>query len=271
MTRSKWFQAKGEISMARVPWIMLWLVVLTTTAVGASDLEKEKRWADQVADALLDGEALYLDDGRAPFLAIETESTAASGDDKAVIVMHGTGVHPDWPTVILPLRVELAEAGWHTLSIQMPVLANEASHADYAAIYDWVPGRIDAAVTHLRDSGFETVVLIAHSQGATMSTYYLSVEERPVDGFVAIGMSGGIAGGPMDTLSQLPSIRVPMLDLYGSADLPDVLGSAGERAEAASESGVAYQQEKVAGADHFFDGEETELLDKVNDWLDSHF
>ena len=38
----------------------------------ASDLAKEKRWADQVVDALLDGEGVYLNDGRAEFLAIET-------------------------------------------------------------------------------------------------------------------------------------------------------------------------------------------------------
>ena len=78
----------------------------------ASDLAKEKRWADQVVDALLDGEAVYLNDGRADFLAIETESTDAA-QRKAVIVMHGTGVHPNWPTVVSPLRVGLTESGWH--------------------------------------------------------------------------------------------------------------------------------------------------------------
>ncbi len=257
--------------MGRVSGTILWAALLAGMTAGASDLAKEKRWADQVVDALLDGEAVYLDDGRAPFLAIETESAVDSDGDKAVIVMHGTGVHPDWPTVILPLRVGLAESGWHTLSIQMPVLANEASHADYAAIYDWVPDRIDTAVAHLRDNGFGTVVLVAHSQGATMSAYYLGGAERPVDGFVAIGMSEGIAGGPMDTLSQLPSVRVPMFDLYGGADLPEVIDSAGARAEAASKSDVAYRQTEVPGADHFFDGEESELLDEVKAWLDSHF
>ena len=40
----------------------------------ASDLEKERRWADQVVDALLDGEAVVLNDGRADFLGIVTES-----------------------------------------------------------------------------------------------------------------------------------------------------------------------------------------------------
>jgi len=253
----------------------LYLMVLTAcltvvSVVSASDLEKEKRWADQLVESLLDGEALYLNDGRADFLAIETES-GDGGRRKAAIVMHGTGVHPNWPTAVLPLRVGLTESGWHTLSIQMPVLANEAEHADYAGIYDWVPGRIDAAIAYLREQGSEKIVLIGHSQGATMTAYYLSRPHAAVDGFVAIGLSGGMAGGPMDTLAQLPAMKLSMLDLYGSEDLPEVLASAADRAAEAGRAGGDYSQQEVAGADHFFDGEETELLDAVNAWLDQRY
>jgi len=240
-------------------------------AVHASDLEKEQRWADQIVDSLLDGEAVYLNDGRSEFLAIETES-AVGASGKAAVVMHGTGVHPDWPAVVQPLRVALTESGWHTLSIQMPVLANDAEHAAYAAIYDEVPGRIAVAVAHLREKGFEKVVLIAHSQGTIMTVYSLTGQQPvTVDGFVAIGMSGGIAGGPMDTLSQLPNLPIPTLDLYGSEDLPEVLSSAPARKSAAARAGVDYSQQQVAGADHFFDGEESEMLDAVNAWLDARY
>ena len=245
------------------------IAILPVGGLQASDLEKEKRWADQIVDALLDGEAVYLNDGRSDFLAIETEATS-DGSGKAAVVMHGTGVHPDWPTVVQPLRVGLAEAGWHTLSIQMPVLANDVEHAAYAAIYDEVPGRIGAAVSYLRAKGFGKVVLIAHSQGATMTMYYLSTQPAAVDGFIAIGMSDGIAGGPMDTLSQLPGLRTPTLDLYGSEDLPEVLASADARKAAAGEGGD-YSQRQVAGADHFFDGEEAELLEAAGGWLDARF
>jgi len=250
--------------------MLLGACLAMASLVCASDLEKERRWADQVVESLLDGEAVSLNDGRADFLAIETEN--AGGDlNKAAIVMHGTGVHPDWPTVVLPLRVGLTESGWHTLSIQMPVLANEAEHAEYAAIYDWVPGRVEAAIRYLRTKGAEKIVLIAHSQGSTMTAYYLSQPHDAVEGLVAIGMSGGISGGPMDTLAQLPRIKTPLLDLYGSEDLPEVMDSAGDRATAAGRAAGDYSQQQVAGADHFFDGEETELLEAVNGWLDQRY
>lgn len=252
---------------------LLTTVLLCLVAHGgasASDLDKERRWAEQIVDALLDGEAVYLDDGRSEFLAIETES-ATDGSRKAAVVIHGTGVHPDWPTVVLPLRVGLTESGWHTLSIQMPVLPNEAEHADYLPVYRWVPGRIDAAVAYLREKGFETVVLVAHSQGAGMAAYYLSGEHRPVAGFVAVGMSGGIPGGAMDNLAKLGRIEEPTLDLYGSADLEEVLAAAAAKASRAQAVNADYSQRRVEDADHFFDGEETDLLDAVNSWLDARF
>jgi len=254
----------------RLTLLLTACVFFLGTAVSASDLAKEKRWAEQIIDALLDGEAVYLDDGRTEFLAIETPS-ADESTSKAIVIMHGTGVHPNWPTVVQPLRVGLVESGWHTLSIQMPVLANEAEHAEYAAIYDWVPGRIEAAVRYLRDKGFKTVVLQAHSQGSTMTAYHLSRSHEPVEGFIAVGMSDGIAGGPMDTLAHLPSLDVPTLDLYGSEDLPEVVSSAQQRAAQAARSGSDYTQQRVDGADHFFEGEESELLDAVNAWLAARY
>lgn len=246
------------------------VAVIVAADAFASDLAKEQRWANQIADALLDGEAVYLEDDRSAFLAIET--APAQPTTRAAIVMHGTGVHPDWPAVVHPLRVGLAENGWHTLSIQMPVLANEAVASDYAAIYDWVPGRIDAAVRYLRSRGFSTVVLVAHSQGASMAAYHLGGGYQAVEGFVAIGMSAGIADSPMDTLANLQDLGVPTLDLFGSDDLPGVLASAPERAGIGGHAVAGeYIQQVVEGADHFFDGEEEELLGAVLAWLDRRF
>jgi len=45
-------------------------LLLSNTAVFASDLEKEKRWAEQISDSLLDGEAIELNDGTSDFLAL---------------------------------------------------------------------------------------------------------------------------------------------------------------------------------------------------------
>ena len=243
------------------------LLSLLAFATSASDLDKERRWEAQIVDGLLDGEAIHLTDKHGEFLALSTPASDGNSERIAIIV-HGTGVHPDWPTVVQPLRVGLTERGWQTLSIQMPVLANDAEHGAYAALYDQVPGRLDAAIHYARGMGAKTLALIAHSQGATMSAFYLAKGGEPVAGFLAIGMGPGIANGPMDNLRHLKRIKLPMLDLYGSDDLQAVMASAGQRKSIASQANPQYRQRMIQGADHFFDGEEQVLLQVTGDWLD---
>jgi alpha/beta superfamily hydrolase len=84
-------------------------------------------------------------------------------------------------------------------------------------------------------------------------------------------MSGGISGGPMDNLAHLAQVKAPMLDLYGSDDLPEVIASAANRAAQAAKGSADYTQLQVAGADHFFDGEEQALLEAVNAWLTQRY
>jgi pimeloyl-ACP methyl ester carboxylesterase len=237
----------------------------------ASDLDKEKRWADQVVDAIIDGEAVWLNDGNHDFLGIYTE--AAEDNGRGVIVMHGTGIHPNWAQVIQPLRVGLTDSNWNTLAIQMPVLANEAEYKDYAPLYDEVAPRIDAAIQYLKDNGSKDIVLIGHSQGSAMTAYYLSSaylseKRQDVKGFVAIGMAA-FAGDPrMDSIKALEKINVPVLDLYGSDDLEEILASVDQRAAAAKKAGNKnYTQKKIKG-NHFFDGQEGTLVKTVADWLD---
>ena len=232
----------------------------------ASDLEKEKRWADQVVDAIIDGEAVWLNNGKNDFLGIYTE--AEEDKSRAVIVMHGTGIHPDWQQVIQPLRVGLTEHNWHTLSIQMPVLPNEADYQDYAPLYDEVAPRIEAAIQYLKNNGAKDIVLIGHSQGSSMTAYYLSTSKPAVNGFVAIGM-GAFAKDPrMDSIKALEKIQLPVLDLYGTEDLDNIMASTKARAAAAKKAGnKSYRQIKIKG-NHFFDGDEDVLVETVAEWLE---
>jgi len=246
------------------------LVLITLFAVSfnshASDLEKEKRWADQVVDAIIDGEAIWLNDGKSDFLGIYTE--AEDNRDRAVIVMHGTGIHPNWAQVVQPLRVGLTSHGWNTLSIQMPILANEAEYPDYAPLYDEVAPRIDAAIKFLKDNGAKEIVLLGHSQGAAMSAYYLSSSKQDIKGFVAIGI-GSFADDPrMNSIKSLEKIHIPVLDLYGNEDLENILAAVDQRAEAAKTAGNKnYTQIKITG-NHFYDGHEDDLVKTVADWLE---
>jgi pimeloyl-ACP methyl ester carboxylesterase len=150
----------------------------------------------------------------------------------------------------------------------MPVLANEAEHAEYAPLFDEVAPRIDAAVAYLKENGAKEVVLIGHSLGAAMTAWYLASAQRDVQGFVAIGMQAAV-DPRMNGVLSLGSITLPVLDLYGSEDLEGVLASAGERAQAAKKAGNrAFTQVEIAGSNHFFDGREDDLVEAVANWLE---
>ena len=245
---------------------LLIILIAFTFNVQASDLAKEKRWADQVVDAIIDGEAVWLNDGKSDFLSIYTE--AEEDKSRAVIVMHGTGIHPDWQQVVQPLRVSLTEHNWNTLSIQMPVLPNEADYLDYAPLYDEVAPRIDAAIQYVKNNGAENIVLIGHSQGSSMTAYYLATSKPTVNGFVAIGMGAFATDPRMDSIKALEKIQLPVLDLYGSEDLENILASVNERAAAAKIAGNKnYTQTQITG-NHFFDGQEDTLVKTVAEWLE---
>ena len=252
------------------PGLLLVLVIALSpnAAATGSDAAKEARWAEQVVDSLLDGDELWLDDGSGhEFLGILT--AAATESRPAVVLLHGIGVHPNWPDIIYPLRTGLFERDVTTLSIQMPILANEADPRDYAPLFAEVPGRIDAALQALHAAGYRDLTLVAHSLGAAMAVYYLSqASSNSFDSLVIIGMSPGLEG--MENIERLQKLALPVFDLYGGNDLEAVLATTGQRAQAGERSGAEYRQLQVPAANHFFQGNEAELVQQVFDWIEAH-
>lgn len=248
-------------------------IILTLTSPGhASDLEKEKRWSEQIVDALLVGEAVELQAAGTPFLGIYTEADQPDSD-RAALLLHGIGAHPDWPEVINPLRSALPEHGWASLSIQAPILANDAQLSDYGPLFAEVGPRVEAAVAFLRERGKRTLVIVGHSLGASMSAAYLAGKpDHGFAGLVAIGMSVIDTDERMNGALALEKISVPVLDIYGSRDLDGVLKTARTRAAAARKAGNEnYRQLQVEGADHFFTGLEDDLARRVYGWQKSRF
>ena len=252
--------------MKLISTIITLIALSFTFSVNASDLAKEKRWADAIEDTLMDGEIIWLNDGSNEFLSIMTE--AGEDQQRAAIIMHGTGIHPDWKQVISPLRVGLTDHNWHTLSIQMPILKNGAEYPEYAPLYEEVTPRINAAIKQLKEDGVKKIVLIGHSQGSAMGTYYLSKNKADIMGFVGIGMPDLSDDIRMKPSESLKKVKVPVLDLYASDDLKSVLDNSEKRMAAGEQAGnKRYSQLVIKNAGHFFEGKEDELIRWVADWI----
>jgi len=157
--------------------LYLLIFLFGPAAAQTSDQAKEKRWREQISGNLFSGEVRDLKAGDADFMAIYTEAEQGPTGRWAILV-HSIGVHPDWPDIIHPLRTGLPEHGWSTLSIQMPVLANDAPLKDYLPLFDESGPRLKAAVDYARKQGAKTLVIIAHSLGASMAARYVADSRR---------------------------------------------------------------------------------------------
>jgi hypothetical protein len=237
-------------------------------SANASDLAREKRLADEIVDSILDGEPVYLSDGKHKFLSIymETEMDKAKG---AVIILHGRGYHPDWKDVAQPLRIGLPETGWNTLSIQMPVLHKEAKYYDYVPLIPESFSRIESAIKFLNKKNIHNIILIAHSCSVHMSTaWFDKTGGKGINAYVGIGMGATDYKQYMAKPIPLDKIKVPVLDIYGNLDYKAVKKAAPARLSLIKSTGNALSDQRmVKDADHYFTDKGDALLNEVNNWL----
>jgi len=239
---------------------------MLASPVIATNVEREQRWVDQTLDIIFDGDPVFLDADGHRFLSIFTESETES--NKGMIVLHGTGFHPDWEQVVRPVRVEMTTQGWHTLSIQLPILEKSAAYEDYVQLYPEVPARMQAATSFLEEQNIDSIVVVAHSQGATMASYYLANHTHKIEALVAIGMSAQHIEPTVNSAQSLKQINIPVLDIYGSRDFPTVLRTTNQRQHSAKHNSD-YKQVVIDSAYHFFDNSdhENQLLEVIARWL----
>ena len=122
------------------------------------------------------------------------------------------------------------------------------------------------AVGYLEDKGYKRIAIVSHSMGSRMAYAYMKNNPANVDAWVAMGMPTAPPGQAPALLYS--GIKAPVLDLYGSMDLPQVL--AGAKLRRLSLAGnAASKQEVIAGANHFYAGHEDEMVKAVKDFLDS--
>ena len=245
-----------KIRAAAAALLLLVPPLLCSAQAAQPDYAREKRWADEITPAIVVGDPVWLalKSGR-KFLALHTPNAKARA---GVIVVHGLGVHPDWG-LINALRSQLAEQGYATLSVQMPVLAADAQAELYPPLFPEAAERLQAATAFLRDKGHKSIAIVSHSMGSRMANEFLA-RGGAVDAWVSIGISTGI-------YSQADTIKVPVLDIYGSKDFPVLLENAAKRADIIKRVRGSAQIE-VSGADHFFAGAETELVRQIRQFLD---
>ncbi len=233
--------------------LIIFLSLLCSQLVFAgADYAREKKWADEIVPDVVVGDVVYLEAKGHKFLTLFTEVANAKA---GLVIVHGIGVHPEHGLIGV-LRGNLADQGYTTFSIQMPILAVEAQAKAYPPLYPEATERIKSAVQYLQGKGHKKIAVVSHSLGSVMShAYFKTNAETPVAAWVSIGMEGDSYAG----------INVPIFDLYG--DHPIVLKNAQKRADSLR-GNAAFKQTRAPAADHFFTGQANALVKYVKEYLD---
>jgi pimeloyl-ACP methyl ester carboxylesterase len=223
----------------------------------AQDYAREKRWADEIQKSLMVGDAVWLEQKNGHrFLGLFVDVKKSKG---AVIIAHGRGWSPDFELYGI-LRTRLAELGYTTLSIQLPVLPSTAILGLYVPLYPDARERFQLAVDFLKSKGHRNIAIVSHSLGATMANQYLiRTDDTTVKAWVFVGILQG--------LEEMYRIRIPVLDIYGSNDWTMTMYGGPERL-AQIRANPRSAQIIVPKATHFFEGQEEELLKHVTGFLD---
>ena len=222
----------------------------------AQDYEREARWASETLATLDAGEAVQIEQKNGHrFLGLYTRAAQPHG---AVIVAHGRGWGPDFELYGV-LRTKLAEAGYSTLSIQLPVLPGTAKIGDYLPTFPDSTERFALAAQWLRAKGYGKVAIVSHSLGATMANQYLITAPDPaVDAWVFISIING--------LEDMFRIKIPVLDVYGTLDW-QVTRYGGEERRAQIAKVAGSEQVVIEGAEHFFERQTDELTRVIATFL----
>lgn len=191
------------------------------------------------------------------------EYLESKGATTAVILAHGRGQGPDGQ-VVGPLRRAInKDTGFHTLSVQLPVLLT-SDYLAYTATYPEAYKTIQSAIDFLiKEKGVKRIYVMGYSMGARMSTSFLV--NRPVPelvGYIGVGVLEG-GGELLDANLNIRKLTVPVIDLYADSTPLDLTSAVNRQALVSDR----YKQVQLRGANHSFRGYDGALAEAIMPWL----
>jgi dienelactone hydrolase len=249
--------------------LLLCLLCVGPALLLAADLARELRLSEDIERQLSFGKAVRLQaDGQA-FLALHEEADA-DGIKGGVILLHDWDGHADRMGVIQHLRMGLTRHGWETLSLQLPLASDGAPETEREGLIAEAVPRIQAAIAHYAQRNIKQMLIIGHGMGGRMALAALAQNPAAnVKGLVLVGVA--LAEADQTGQDQLRKVQIPLLDVMGDRDSPEVLASERLRRKTVRYGGNPnFQQASIIGADHQFLGREQMLLLRILGWLNRH-
>jgi len=182
-----------------------------------------------------------------PFLTLYQESQTRDTEG-CVILLPSDNEHPDWPTVIAPLRNALPQYSWCTISMEIPDItpranaitdfpqpsfpttgsntsntdttATKSNTNDNAKDKSELPNqkvvfdRLQAVITEAKQKGAKQIVLVGYGTGAAYAMTYLATNPKAANALAIINVDTAKPITDYQLAQQIRQINVPILDYY---------------------------------------------------------
>jgi predicted esterase len=230
-----------------------------------SDALRERQYAIEILRDLHSGSAVYLGENQYFALYNETETAENRG---TAILLHDAGQHPDSKPLIYNLRTQLPEHLWATLSLQLPVYEYGIQTNEYFELFPEVFKRIQAAIDYLQKSDVKNIALIGYGMGGLMAvSYAFESKNTAVKAIVAISLPAPETEYKFsNTLKFLRKINLPLLDIYGSADIATISSHARKKRIAAKHN-PQYRQVMINETQRPYQNYQQLLVKRIYSWL----
>lgn len=224
----------------------------------------------------------------------------------AIVLFHDQGEDLESRGVVTPLRHEMLQYGWSTLSLMLdyPFTPNillaivpetaastdtspaaseakdeatitdadsakmDGSKTDQPVVLPPVSNkqRIEAAVAFLNAKGINRIIFVGHGRGGIVAINELSTLTTPISALVLVGTPALANNDEFKTFNQ------PILDIYGDQDLDGVSTAVNDRKVVMKRANnIRYTSREIIGANHVFYGLEPMLISTVRGWLHATF
>jgi len=171
--------------------------------------DREQEISLLIEKNLHSGEAVWLGNADKKFLALYKENTWKETQG-AILLLHDLGANANWPQLIRPLRLAFPKKGWHTLSLQLPMVMPDEEKESYLSRFDEAVSRINAGIEFLKQKNISNIVIVGHGMGAVIGIFYVNQNpQAPVTALVAISLPGENTLRPQTKPGSADKIQAP--------------------------------------------------------------
>lgn len=223
-------QKLPSIHVCLIACTLLWSSALSLPLLADSLPSQESLQAADLKNKYPDTELVLLKDGEQQVLALHKMAMTPFVKGTVVLLPDGSR-HAAAASVIDPLRQELVDYGWHTLSVMVPAYDGLNAEDNEAAYQKLLQSRIAAAIEQAKQQP-GAIILIAQGHSGAVVNQLLA--QNLIAQPQALVLVGALLHEPKAELASIKAMsehKVPTLDILQYSDGDHVLSSLRARAQ----------------------------------------